>query len=212
MLPGRFIPQAEANGLIERIDEWVLHQACRQMADWCRQGIAPSRLAVNLSARQFGQAGLLARIGDILADTDLSPTALELEITESTIMEDPEAARRVLEELAGMQIDLAIDDFGTGYSSLAYLQHFHAHRLKVDRAFIRHLPDDAANVTLCHAIIQMAEGLGLQVVAEGIETERQRRFLADAGCSIGQGWLFAPAMSAASTVQWLARQQGMPMS
>jgi diguanylate cyclase (GGDEF)-like protein/PAS domain S-box-containing protein len=212
LLPGRFIPQAEVSGLIEDIDEWVLQQACRQMADWRRQGIAPSRLAINLSARQFGRIGLLTRIGEILADTGLSPAALELEITESTIMENPEAARRVLAELADMQIDLAIDDFGTGYSSLAYLQRFHAHRLKVDRAFIRHLPLAAADVTLCRAIMQMAEGLGLQVVAEGIEHERQRRFLAEAGCTTGQGWLFAPAMSAASTAQWLVQHQGMPMS
>lgn len=212
LLPGRFIPQAEASGLIESIDDWVLRQACRQMGEWCRQGIAPSRLAVNLSARQFGRSGLLARIGDILADTGLAPTALELEITESTIMEDPAAAERALEALAGMRIDLAIDDFGTGYSSLAYLQRFHAHRLKVDRAFVRHLPDDAADVTLCRAIVQMAAGLGLQVVAEGIETERQRRFLVQAGYSTGQGWLFAPAMSASAMAQWLARHQGMPAS
>lgn len=205
--PSRFIPVAEASGLIDAIGKWTLQEACRQMALWRESGVGPPRISVNLSVRQIARSGLVDFIADTIAKAKIPAEMLELEITESVIMADPEAASHVLKRFAGMGIDLAIDDFGTGYSSLAYLQHFHIDRLKIDQTFIRGLPKNSNDVALCNAIIQMAKSLGLKVIAEGVETEAQRQFLLDAGCDIGQGYLFAKPLPAKKLEQWLQKKR-----
>ncbi len=193
--PSRFIPVAERSGLIEAIGDWVLQQALQQLRSWHDAGVPVPRVAVNLSTRQLHD-GLLPRVQQLLAQYRLPPSVLELEITESLVMAEPDLAMRVLAGLADLGITLAIDDFGTGYSSLAYLQKLHVHRLKIDRSFIQHLPDDDNDAALCLAILGMAHRLGLMVVAEGVETPGQRQFLQDNGCDVGQGWLFARALTA----------------
>ncbi|MES9898083.1 MAG: PAS domain S-box protein [Sedimenticola sp.] len=188
--PGEFIPVAEAGDLIEPMGAWALQEACRQMAAWRSAGIAIPRVAVNLSPRQIGEP-LVQNVTRLLQEHALPASALELEITESAIMDDPEAAGRTLAALNSLNVELAIDDFGTGYSSLAYLQRFKVQRLKIDRAFVSGLPGDENQAALCRAIISMAEALRLETVAEGIETPEQRKFLEQAGCNIGQGFLLS---------------------
>jgi diguanylate cyclase (GGDEF)-like protein len=187
--PLRFIPLAEESGLIVPIGEWVLRTACAQMKAWQDAGIAPRRMAVNLSARQFRQKHLLQHIEEILRATGLEPKYLELEITESMVMEDPGEAVKLLGQLSDLGVTLAIDDFGTGYSSLSYLKRFPVDFLKIDRSFVREVPQNADDVAIARTIIALARGLGLRVIAEGVETERQRNFLEMEGCEEAQGYL-----------------------
>jgi diguanylate cyclase (GGDEF)-like protein/PAS domain S-box-containing protein len=195
--PARFIPVAEDTGFIIAIGDWVLEQAARQAAAWAAEGRTLT-VAVNVSALQFRQADFVDRVADVLAQHALPPQRLELELTESILVRDADEALQRLQALAALGVRLSIDDFGTGYSSLAYLKRCPIHRLKVDRSFIRGLPADASDAALVRAIVQMAQALGHQVVAEGVETEPQRRFLLEAGCHEFQGFLFAPAMDAMS--------------
>lgn len=206
MSPSGFIPIAEETGLIIPLGEWLLRNVCEQGVLWQRQGLDTVPIAVNLSAVQFRQTTLVETIAGILADTGLPPQLLELEITESMLMQpsDPNAA--VLERLSGMGIKLSIDDFGTGYSSLSYLKGFPIDKLKIDQSFVRDIitdPDDAAIVT---AIIALARSLGIEVVAEGVETRQQRDFLYRQGCHLYQGFLCAKPMPAANVAAYL---QGM---
>jgi diguanylate cyclase (GGDEF)-like protein/PAS domain S-box-containing protein len=189
--PARFIPVAEETGLIEAIGEWVLRAACKQMRAWLDRGLPLARIAVNLSARQFRNPDLVERITVVLAETGLPARHLELEVTESMVMEKPEDAARVLARLKAMGITIAIDDFGTGYSSLSYLKRLPIDRLKIDRSFVHGIPKEADDVAIIKAIISMAKSLKLRLVAEGIETPGQRLFLELEGCDEGQGFLFA---------------------
>ncbi|MCP5271664.1 MAG: EAL domain-containing protein [Burkholderiaceae bacterium] len=195
--PGRFIPVAEDTGFIIAIGDWVLEQAARQAAAWAAEGRALT-VAVNVSALQFRQADFVERVASVLDQHALPPQRLELELTESILVRDADEALERLRALANLGVRLSIDDFGTGYSSLGRLKSCPIHRLKIDRSFIRGLPDDARDAALVRAIVQMGQALGLNVVAEGVETEPQRRFLREIGCHDFQGFLFAPGMDAVS--------------
>ena len=199
--PLAFIPLAEETGLIGSIGRWVLETACRQAYAWrtAGPGGAPLVMSVNLSARQFAQADLVESIAGILDASHLDPGSLELEITESVVMDQSEIGIRALRRLRDLGVQLVLDDFGTGYSSLAYLKHLPLDTIKIDRSFVAGLAN-AADRSIVEAVIALAHGLGIGVVAEGIETEDQRRALQDLGCDLGQGYLFSrpvPAIEAA---------------
>jgi diguanylate cyclase (GGDEF)-like protein len=194
LAPGQFIPLAEETGLIVPIGEWVLKTACARCKLWQKQGLQPLRVAVNLSARQFAHESLLQDVARILTQTGLDPSFLELEITESMVMHKPEQAVALLNELKAMGIHLSIDDFGTGYSSLNYLKRFPIDSLKIDRLFIRDIPADTDDAAITRAIISMAHSLRLKVIAEGVETAEQLRFLREHGCDEMQGYHFSPPL------------------
>jgi EAL domain-containing protein (putative c-di-GMP-specific phosphodiesterase class I) len=187
--PAVFIPAAEESGLIVPIGDWVLRAACRQSRRWRDDGLPPVRMAVNLSARQFSDVLLARRVADALAESGLSPEDLELEITESMMARDPDAAARVVRNLRAAGVRVVIDDFGTGYSSLASLKRFPVDGLKLDRAFVRHLPFDRHDASITRAVVALCRDLELDLVAEGVETEDQRAFLTALGCGLLQGYL-----------------------
>jgi diguanylate cyclase (GGDEF)-like protein len=189
--PGEFIPLAEETGLIVSIGEWVLRTACSQNRAWQNAGNKPFRVAVNLSGRQFDQEGLIEVISNALRDTGFDPQYLELEITESTIMKNPEKAATTLQKLKGMGICLSIDDFGTGYSSLGNLRKFPIDTLKIDRSFVMNITTDSDDAAITTAIIAMAHSLKLGVIAEGVESEDQQSFLRERACDAVQGYLFS---------------------
>ncbi|WP_248920169.1 putative bifunctional diguanylate cyclase/phosphodiesterase [Pseudomonas entomophila] len=189
MLPDRFIGLAEKTGLIIPIGEWVLGEACRQMRQWMDQGHADWRIAVNLSAIQFCHAGLVDSVARALNDNGLPANRLTLEITETTAMRDADASLTVLQRLSDMGVDLSIDDFGTGYSSLMYLKRLPANELKIDRGFVRDLEQDSDDAAIVSAIVALGQALGLRIVAEGVETDRQQDFLTRLGCDSLQGYL-----------------------
>ncbi len=192
--PGEFISLAEDSGLIGPIGKWVIQAACRQVRDWRRAGLQAPRCAVNLSVRQFNVDGLVDDVVQALASSQLQANALELEITESLLMANPERALSILMELHRMGVHIAIDDFGTGYSSLAYLKRFPAQTLKIDRSFVKDLPDDQDDATITKALVAMAHSLGMDVVAEGVETKAQLLFLRDIGCDDAQGYYLGRPM------------------
>jgi diguanylate cyclase (GGDEF)-like protein/PAS domain S-box-containing protein len=195
--PTQFIPVAEESALIIEIGHWALKEACRQAYLWQQQGLAPIRMAVNLSARQFKHPDLVQDIAQILAETRLAPSRLELEITESMVMERPDQAIAVLEQLKAMGIHLSIDDFGTGYSSLAYLRKLPVDCVKIDRAFVKDIPTEADDMAISKSIIALGHSLRLTVVAEGVETREQLLFLRAHGCDEIQGYLCSKPMPAA---------------
>jgi diguanylate cyclase (GGDEF)-like protein len=197
VMPDRFIPVAEQTGLILPLGDWVIAEACRQLAAWKTEGIVGLRMAVNLSARQLHAPRLVADIQKTLADHGLAGSELELEVTESTAMQDPEQAARLLQALRGLGLRLAIDDFGTGYSSLSHLRRLPIQTLKLDRSFVRDLEEDSGDAAICAATISLARNLSLQVVAEGVETEAQHYFLSTVHrCDLLQGYLFGRPMPA----------------
>ena len=203
--PTKFIPLAEETGLIVPIGAWVLKAACAQNKIWAEQGLPPLRVAVNLSARQFAQDDLHATILNVLEETGLAPELLELEITESVTMDNPEHAAALLRKLKALGIGLAIDDFGTGYSSLSYLKRFPIDNVKIDRSFIKDIPHDEDDVAITQAVIAMAHSLGLKVIAEGVESEEHVTFLRDHGCEQAQGYLFGAPMSAEEFTNLITR-------
>lgn len=188
--PGEFIPIAERTGLIAEIDAWVLRQACRQMVQWQAQGKHLEFVAVNISSRLFGQHELFREVADVLHDTGLDPALLELEVTESAVMEDPEVALEQLHRLRELGLNLAIDDFGTGYSSLLRLKRMPVQKLKIDQGFVAGLPCDDDDVAIVRVIIALARSMGMKVHAEGIEQAEQARFLLEQQCQLGQGYWF----------------------
>ncbi len=194
--PSEFIPFAESSGFIEPLGEWVLRRACRQAADWFRQGLFDGRVAVNVSSIQVHRGHLLKTVRHALRESGLPPTRLELEITESALMTRGGQGLDTLEALRRTGVHIAVDDFGTGYSSLAYLQRLPIDTLKIDRAFVGRLPHDRRSAAIARAIIALAQGLGLQLIAEGVEKEEQRRFLVNHGCRLGQGWLIGRPLPA----------------
>jgi diguanylate cyclase (GGDEF)-like protein/PAS domain S-box-containing protein len=206
--PDRFIPIAEDNGLILPLGEWILAQACQQARQWLDAGLLPGTLAVNISGVQVRRGDLVQVIQRVLADSGLPAGHLELELTESFIMTESQSAIRTLHQLRALGLTLAVDDFGTGYSSLAYLKSLPVHLLKVDKSFIRDIPDDGNDMAITRAVIALARSLNLEIVAEGVETETQRRFLLQEGCAVGQGYLFHRPLNADEMTGLLRAQHG----
>ena len=194
--PASFIPLLEETGLIVPVGEWVLRTACRQNLAWQRAGHAPMRVAVNLSAIQFRQAELVPTVRRALADSGLDPRYLELEITENVSMHNEESVIETLSALRAIGVSLAIDDFGTGYSSLSYLRRFPVHKLKVDRSFVKDITEAEPDSPIVKTIVSLASNLGLDVIAEGVETQRQADFLRSCGCVEMQGYLFSRPLPA----------------
>jgi diguanylate cyclase (GGDEF)-like protein/PAS domain S-box-containing protein len=204
--PDKFISLAEETGLILPIGEWVLHTACAQNRAWQAAGYAPLRVAVNLSGRQFSQENLIESIQRILGSTGLDPRYLEIEITESVVMQNAKEAIDTLSSLKAMGLHIAVDDFGTGYSSLSYLKRFPIDVLKIDRSFIRDIPANPDDMAITSTIIAMARSLNLSTVAEGVETDQQFGFLRQCGCSAAQGYLFSKPVPA-EEFETLLREQ-----
>jgi len=198
VLPNQFIPLAEETGLIVPIGRWVLRTACAQSALWRHEGLPALRMAVNLSARQFSDDGLIDDIADALAQAELAPNGLELEITESMVMQNPERAVTTLNRLREMGISVSIDDFGTGYSSLGYLKRFPIDNVKIDRSFIKDLPHDTDDAAITRAVIAMAQSLRIRVIAEGVETREQLQFLRDHDCNECQGYFLSRPLPASN--------------
>ena len=206
ILPADFIPIAEETNLIIEIGEWVLDKVCEDFRVWQRSVSYPGRVSVNLSLRQLRQRNFIGRINSILRGHEVSPTSLELEITETTLMENPERTIRTLDQLYSLGLHLAIDDFGTGYSSLSALQQFPISTLKIDQSFVRDVATNADDATIVDTIIQMGRNLNLDVVAEGVETEEQLAYLQQLDCTFVQGLLFGDPMSADNYLELLLAQ------
>jgi diguanylate cyclase (GGDEF)-like protein/PAS domain S-box-containing protein len=209
--PLSFIPLAEETGLILPIGRWVLETACRQAQAWqvAFPAEPPILISVNLSAQQFAGAELVDQVSAILTETGLQPACLELEITESVLMDESDAGVRALQALRDIGVKLVLDDFGTGYSSLSYLKHLPLDTIKIDRSFVGELTGDDANVAIVHAVISLAHGLGIDVVAEGIETAEQLARLRELGCDRGQGYYYAKPLPASGVAHLL--RAGRPL-
>ncbi|PLX84014.1 MAG: hypothetical protein C0617_09310 [Desulfuromonas sp.] len=204
--PADFIPLAEETGLIVPIGQWVLQRACTQNRAWQKGGNPPLRMAVNISGRQFKKPGFVALVDRVLEETGLDPRWLELEITESIVMKDVAATIGTLNDLKGRGVHLAIDDFGTGYSSLSYLKRFPISKLKIDRSFVRDITTDPDDAAIAASVIALAQSMNLEVVAEGVETEEQKRFLQERGCAMAQGFLFSRPLPAAAAADGFDRR------
>ncbi|MGZ5571269.1 MAG: sensor domain-containing protein [Usitatibacter sp.] len=203
--PNDFIPVAEQRGLIRPIGSWVLRQACRQNREWQRSGLPRVPVAVNLSAIQFRQKNLVAEVAKVLDETGLDPQYLAFELTETMLMNDTAEMVRTLEGLKSLGVKLAIDDFGTGHSSLINLKRFPIDKLKIDRTFVRDTPEDADDVAITAAIIDLARNMGITSIAEGVDRPEQLDFLRSRGCEEVQGYLFCRAMPPEDVALWLAR-------
>ncbi len=201
--PQLFIPVAEASGLIVPLGEWVLQQACRDAADWNRELSPGLMVAVNLSAVQFHRGNLEQTVQRALRQAGLPPERLELEFTESVLINDDEQVTETIHALKALGVALSIDDFGTGYSSLAYLRRFHVDHLKIDRSFIQRLPEDTEDLAIVRAIADMAHGLGLRLIAEGVETEAAAAMLRQLRCDMAQGFLYSRPVPAARFAELL---------
>jgi diguanylate cyclase (GGDEF)-like protein/PAS domain S-box-containing protein len=206
ILPSDFIPIAEETSLIIEIGEWVLDKVCEDFRLWQHSVGSPGRVSVNLSLKQLRQLNFIKRINSILRGHEISPTSLELEITETTLMENPERTVKILDQLYGLGLHLAIDDFGTGYSSLSALQQFPISTLKIDQSFVRNIVTNPDDATIVDTIIQMGRNLNMDVVAEGVEDEDQLGFLQRLGCTYAQGLLFGNPMSADNYLELLLAQ------
>jgi EAL domain-containing protein (putative c-di-GMP-specific phosphodiesterase class I) len=195
--PGIYIPIAEECGLISQIGDWVLRQACTKMASWQAKypQMADCTIAVNVSAKQLTDTFFASRVASILADAKLPRTKLEIELTESSVMEDPEEGIRILQKLHELGVKISIDDFGTGHSSLSYLRKLPIDCVKIDRSFVLGIGNDQSSESIIHAILVMSSKMGLTNVAEGIETPEQLRFFDDTPCDIIQGYIFSKPLT-----------------
>jgi EAL domain-containing protein (putative c-di-GMP-specific phosphodiesterase class I) len=203
--PDSFIPVAEETGLIIPLSERLLRLACRQFHHWQAQWRSDAVLSINLSVRQLISPELVPMVCSVLHETQMNPSLLQLEITETALMKDVEHARRVLRELAQLGIKLSIDDFGTGYSSLSYLKTLPIHKLKIDQSFVRDIVSDKDDAAIVIATIGLAHNLGLKVTSEGVETEAQMTFLKEHGCDEGQGYYFSRALDSSGIDAFLRR-------
>ncbi|HVH42957.1 MAG TPA: EAL domain-containing protein [Labilithrix sp.] len=208
--PAEFIPVAEDSGLILQLGEWVLRTACIHAVEWQKRHLAPMRVAVNVSARQFREADFARTVASILAETGAPPELIELEITEGVIMQDTASSSRILDDLKSLGLRIALDDFGTGYSSLSYLTRLPIDALKIDRSFIRDLPSKGKGATITSAIIALSRGLAIDVVVEGVETEAQLDFVASHGHAEIQGYLFAKPMPISDLEVWHRTPRALP--
>ncbi len=202
--PNAFIPLAEECGLIVELGAWVVQTACRQIRRWADAGLAPRHTAVNVSALQLSRGQLLESVGLALADSGIAPDMLELEITESCVMLEPELSFQSLADLRALGVRLSVDDFGTGYSSLSYLQQLKVHKLKIDMSFVRDMMNDSGSAAIVKAIIALGHSLGLEVIAEGVEEARQARHLRELGCDVMQGYLLSKPLPADAATAFLA--------
>jgi diguanylate cyclase (GGDEF)-like protein/PAS domain S-box-containing protein len=200
--PGEFIPVAEDTGLIVPLGEWVLREACRQTMDWVAEGIDIGSIAVNVDGAQIERSNIIETVERVLAETGIPAHRLELEITESLLLNNAERGMGTVAILHEMGVGVAIDDFGTGYSSLSYLKYLRADRLKIDRSFVIDLPSDPDDATIARTVINLGKNLGFSVIAEGVETEAQEQFLFDEGCYEVQGYRYAKPMPAVEFAQW----------
>src|SRR5690606_6072103 len=208
--PTRFIPIAEETGLVAPIGDWVLRTACRQFVEWHRQGLPQVPVAVNLSAKQF-VPGLENKVQAVLEETGLEAKYLELELTEHSSMEDPEASIQLLKQLRALGVCISIDDFGTGYSSLNYLKRFPINKLKIDRAFVKDVISDPDDLAITRTVIGLAQRLRLKVIAEGVETEGQLALLAEHGCDEIQGYLYSRPLPPEACVELLSNPRTLPL-
>jgi EAL domain-containing protein (putative c-di-GMP-specific phosphodiesterase class I) len=199
--PVEFIPILEATGQIEEVGAWVLRAACKQAAEWARNA-QPVRVSVNVSARQLRDGSLSLAVNQALQQAKLAPQLLELELTETVLVENPTSTREMMDALRRTGVRVALDDFGTGYASLAYIRHFPMDVLKIDRQFVRGLPVDAENAAITSAITALARSLRLELVAEGVETEAEEEFLHSLHCHVVQGYRHARPMSNSDLVEW----------
>ncbi len=204
IMPAQFIGIAEKTGLIDQVGEWVVRKACRQIVEWQSRGVSLPRIAVNLAARQFNQTDFTETIARIIRDTGVQAHALEVEVTESMVMHDPQRTAVILERLKGMGVAVAIDDFGTGYSSLSYLKRFPIDYIKIDQSFVRGLPHDAEDSGIVRAVIALARTLNVKLIAEGVDTREQVAFLRREGCDQGQGYLISVPISAENVEKFVA--------
>ena len=207
IFPDQFIPFAEQTGVISDITNWMLNRACEVLAEYKRQGLQMS-LAVNLSTRDLNNIELPEQLAMLLAQFGLDTGSLKLEITEGSLMQDPERAETVVRKLAGMGLHLSIDDFGTGYSSLAYLRQLPVQELKIDRSFVMFMDKNVSDASIVKSTIDLAHNLGLRVVAEGIENEGVLGQLAKLGCDEGQGYFIGKPMPEKDFSVWLERWEG----
>ena len=205
--PDEFIPFAETHGLVVGIDRWVLNEACRQLKTWHQEGALKVPVAINLSAIDFKQRNLVQEVSEVLKTHGLEPKYLEIEITESVLMDSDARVLNQLHQLSAMGVGLTLDDFGTGYSSLAYLRRFPINKLKIDRSFVSDFANDSnemgGGTAITSAIIQMARSLKLETVAEGVETQMQMDILRDMGCDQFQGFLISHPVSASAVREFL---------
>jgi EAL domain-containing protein (putative c-di-GMP-specific phosphodiesterase class I) len=200
--PDRFVSVLEDTGLILPVGAWVIRAACQQLAAWDRLGLPPLRLAVNLSARQFRHLYLASMIEDSLRENAIDPQRLEIELTETLLMEDTDATRSMLESFRRLGVRLAIDDFGTGHSSLSYIRRFAIDTLKIDRSFVQSLPDNCEDTAICSAVIALGRNMKMCVVAEGVETQEQARVLRELGCDEVQGYWISRPMPGPDFASW----------
>ena len=205
--PIEFIPLAEESGFVVQLGDWVLRSACRQIKRWSDTGLAPRQVAVNVSAIQLSRGRLVESVREALQETGIAAHQLELEITESSIMLDREKSLQSLADLKALGVKLSIDDFGTGYSSMAYLQQLEVHKLKVDMAFVRDMTTNASNASIVRAVIALGHGLGLEVIAEGVETLEQARHLRLLECDVIQGYLISKPLAADTMTEFLVSFQ-----
>ena len=206
ILPSDFIPIAEETNLIIEIGEWVLDRVCEDFRNWQRSVSAAGRVSVNLSLKQLRQPNFINRISSIMRSYEVSPTSLELEITETTLMENPVRTIKLLDELYALGLHMAIDDFGTGYSSLSALQQFPISTLKIDKSFVKNVAINNDDATIVATIVHMGRSLQMDVVAEGVETEEQLNFLQTLDCTNVQGLLFGDPMSSDNYLELLMQQ------
>uniref|UniRef100_UPI0037D9A24E EAL domain-containing protein n=1 Tax=Tardiphaga sp. TaxID=1926292 RepID=UPI0037D9A24E len=205
--PSKFIPLAEEYGLIELIGMWSLREACRQLAAWRRAGLAVPCVSVNMSPINFQNGELAGRVGEILAENELTPDMLMLEVTEGVVMSEHSMAIDTMEKIRQLGVRLSMDDFGTGYSSLSRLADLPVRELKIDRSFMRDIESQASALAITRAIVRVGQSLDMIVVAEGVETEGQRKLLIELGCDVTQGFVHAPALSVPDFERWLAQHQ-----
>jgi len=206
--PNQFIPQLEEMGLMVEVGQWVLQTACLQNAAWQKEGLPPIRMAVNLSAQQFYRGDIVNTVKGVLRETGLNAEWLELELTESMILDDSETTIEIMQDLKRTGVQLSLDDFGTGWSSLSYLRQFAFDRIKIDRSFLRDISSQPAAEMVVRTIINLARNLGLACTAEGVETHRQLAYLKEQRCAEIQGFLYSPALPAADCSALL--RAGMP--
>jgi len=204
--PALFIPLAEDNGMVLQLGRWVLHTACRQLAQWAqRPGLAELALSVNVSPLQFQQPQFVQDVEQALASHGVRPDRLKLELTEGMLLSDVEDTIRKMEQLRGLGVAFSLDDFGTGYSSLSYLKRLPLEQLKIDQSFVREVLTNANDQAIAKTIVALASSLGLRVIAEGVETAAQRDFLDANGCHAWQGYLFSPAVPVAQFEAWVSQ-------